>query len=529
MLTATHRRDGNPPPAIGFSMKLGDLIKTVDTVEVEADIETEITGVSCDSSAIRQGEVFIAIEGYTTDGHNYIEDAVKRGAVCVICQKTPSVLTPYIKVKNTRKAFSSVSAAWFDNPSSKLNLIGVTGTNGKTTVTYLIKFIIENCTDSKVGLIGTISNLIGEREIASSLTTPDSYELMSIFRKMVFEGCKHTVMEVSSHSLTLDRVYGIEYELGIFTNLTRDHLDFHSSMDEYAQAKAILFQNSRKSLINLDDKYSELMIKNSAGSVMTYAIDNTVADITANSIRLSPNKTEFDINYDKATARCSINIPGKFSVYNALAATAAGLLLGYELDDIVKALQRFPGVKGRAEVVPVNTGYTVIVDYAHTPDALENIIRTARSATTGRVHTLFGCGGDRDREKRTIMGKLAEELSDFVTVTSDNPRTENPCEIIDEIIGGIADADKLQEGGKLRIIENRREAISRALDGLDTQDVLIIAGKGHETYQILGTEKIHFDDREVVYEHLRHTAECKRKLRENTESSDIEWLGTRKG
>lgn len=493
-------------------MRLGDLLKDIEIIETDADMEMDIAGISSDSSTIRPGELFVAIEGYKTDGHKYIKDAQAKGAACVISQHRPDVEIPFVKTDDSRIAFALVCAAWFGHPTKKLKLVGVTGTNGKTSVTYIIKHIIEKCTESKVGLIGTIENLIGERELASRLTTPDSYEFQLILDKMVFEGCRWAVMEVSSHALELSRVYGVEYEAGVFTNLTPEHMDFHASMDDYAEAKSKLFRNCRSSIVNIDDKYARRMIDSSLGKVMTYAIDNPSADVAAKRIEISPGKTSFEVTVNGTAYPATIHIPGMFSVYNALAAITAGVQLGFEPERITKALFSCPGVRGRAEVLPTGKDFTVLLDYAHKPYALENIIKTARSMTDGRVITLFGCGGDRDKTKRPVMGKTAMELSDIVFITSDNPRTEEPGAIIEEILAGITDAQEMRGKGRLKVIESRNEAICQALDILLLGDVLVIAGKGHETYQILGEKKIHFDDREVVNEYLR-------KLRGNRRTS----------
>jgi len=479
-------------------MILDKLLCNVEKIKVKADTGIDIPGICYDTRVIRSGELFIAIRGYETDGHKYITDAVRHGAACVICEEAPDASVPYILVNDSRKALASVSATWFGNPAKKLKLVGVTGTNGKTSVTYLIKHIIEKNSDSKVGLIGTNGNFIGNRELPTEHTTPESYEMQKLLDKMVLEGCEYVVMEVSSHALYLSRVYGIEYDVGVFTNLTREHLDFHGTMEEYARAKSLLFPNTKKSVINADDEYASLMIKSSAGPVMSFAIKDSSADLVGKDIKLHADRVEFCLVAVGSINRVELQIPGMFSVYNALASVAATILLGFDIDGILPALQTYDGVKGRAEIVPTGCDYTVLIDYAHTPDALENIITAVRGYSKGRVVTVFGCGGDRDKLKRPLMGQIATELSDFTVITSDNPRTEEPFKIIEEIVAGIRNKDV-----PYKIIENRHEAICWALDNLKPNDVLIIAGKGHETYQIQGTAKIHFDDREVVAEHIK--------------------------
>ena len=477
-------------------MTLGELLIKVESITVAADMEMEICGISFDSRTLSTGELFVAISGHANDGHLFIEDAIEKGAVCIICEKAPETSIPYIVVKDSRKALASISAAWFDYPADKLKIIGVTGTNGKTTVTSLIKYVIEKCADTKVGLIGTNMNMIGETELDSQLTTPESYEIQRLLSMMVAQGCEYAVMEVSSHALLLSRVHGIEYEVGVYTNLSPDHQDFHESMSEYAQAKSLLFKICRHAAINIDDAYSSLMKENAHCPVFTYAINNGEADLVAKNIKLHPDKVEFSALTIGSLNRVELGIPGMFSVYNALSVISATVLVGFDIEKIAIAMQTCKGVKGRAEVVPTGQRFTVIIDYAHTPDALENIITTSRGFTGGRVVTLFGCGGDRDRKKRPLMGEIAAKYSDFVIVTSDNPRTEEPGAIINEILQGMENCKT-----PFNVIENRREAIYWALENAKEDDVLILAGKGHETYQILGKEKIHFDEREVIAEY----------------------------
>jgi len=479
-------------------MKLRDLIDEIETQAVNTDTETDIGGICYDTRVIRDGELFIAIKGYQTDGHNHIHEAVQKGAVCIICQEQPGIPCPFILVKDSRKALALISAKWFGYPAKKLNIVGVTGTNGKTSVTNLIKHIIEKNTDSKVGLIGTNGNFIGERELPAEHTTPESYELHKLLDKMVLEGCRYAVMEVSSHALYLSRVYGMGFDVGVFTNLSPDHLDFHGTMDEYAQAKAMLFPCSKKSVINIDDAYAEQMIEKSAGPVITFAVNNSAADVVGKDIKLHTDRVEFCVLAVGSINRVELPVPAMFSVYNSLAAICAAILCGFDIDDITSSIQSFGGVKGRAEVITTGHDYTVLIDYAHTPDALGNIIGSVKGYAKGKVVTVFGCGGDRDKMKRPLMGQIAAGLSDYTIITSDNPRTENPEAIIDEIITGITDGAAAYER-----IENRHEAITKALDMLTKDDVLIIAGKGHETYQIHGREKIYFDDREVVAQHIR--------------------------
>ena len=480
------------------AMKLINLLNGITVKETQADMALEITGVSYDSRTTEKGNIFVAVRGYKSDGHKYIEAAALKGAVCVLCEEKPGVDIPYILMDNTRQGLAAAASNWYNNPSSEMMFIGVTGTNGKTTTTHLIKTIIEKCAGAKVGLIGTNHNMIGDTILETAHTTPESYELQKLFREMADSGCTHVVMEVSSHALYLDRVYGVRFEVGIFLNLTHDHLDFHKTMEDYAAAKALLMALSNKAVINLDDPYAGVMVKAAAGSVLTFSADDDSADLVAKRIRMMADKVEFCALTMEQLQKIEVNIPARFTIYNTLAALGAGLTLGFALEDMTEALKSYPGVRGRVEVVPTGRDFNVIIDYAHTPDALENIIGTFKELEAGRVVTLFGCGGDRDAMKRPEMGEIAARLSDFVIVTSDNPRTEAPEKIIEDILSGM-------KGTKTPyiVIENRREAIGWALQNAQPNDIIILAGKGHETYQILGREKIHFDEREVVRDFLR--------------------------
>lgn len=474
-------------------MRLEQLLAGVAITASNADWNTEITGVCFDSRKVTPGCLFVAVVGYVSDGHQYIAMAVEKGAACVLCQNAPEGEIPYVQTADTRKGLALVSANWFDRPAEKMKIVGVTGTNGKTTTTNLIKTILEEKAGAKVGLLGTNNNMIGDLVLPTERTTPESYEIQELFARMYREGCTHIVMEVSSHALYLDRVYGIDYAVGVFTNLTQDHLDFHKTMENYGRAKAILFRNCAYGCINADDPYAGLMTENATCRVLTYGAESGNADFHASGIRLASDHVDFDGTYQGETKPVTIGIPGRFSVYNAMAAITACLCLGVSFADAVDAIGDCGGVMGRAEVVPTGREFTMLIDYAHTPDALENILSTVRATTDGRVVILFGCGGDRDRTKRPIMGKIAAELADFVIVTSDNPRTEQPDGIIRDILAGM-------EGTKTPyvVIENRKEAIGWAIDNARPGDVIILAGKGHETYQIIGTEKRHFDEREVI-------------------------------
>ena len=476
-------------------MKLREILKDIEIIETNADLDMEITAVEADSRKVGEGALFVAVVGYESDGHRFIPQAAEKGASCVLCQVKPESVVPYVVTSNTRKGLAMASANYFGRPSGKMKIVGVTGTNGKTTTTSIIKFLIEKCTGAKVGLIGTNGNMIGSKFIDTERTTPESNELQALFAQMYNEGCSYVVMEVSSHALFLDRVYGVEFAVGCFTNLTEDHLDFHKTMEEYGKAKAILFERCKVGSINVDDEYGAVIAENAKCEVIKCSAKN--GDMMAENIALNDGGVEFELSYGGKAYKTVLNIPGMFSVYNAMTALSAAAILGLDMEDAVKYIALFGGVMGRAEVVPTGRDFTVIIDYAHTPDALENIIKTVRGFAKGRVVTLFGCGGDRDALKRPIMGKIAAELSDFVIVTSDNPRTEVPSAIIDDILAGMKDTKT-----PYTVIENRKEAIGWSVHNAQSRDIIILAGKGHETYQIIGKEKFHFDEREVVAEFL---------------------------
>lgn len=469
-------------------MYLNDLAKNIDVLERKGEGNPEITGVHYNSATVKEGGLFVAIEGFKTDGHKYIADAVKRGAAAVICSHyAEDADVIQLKVADCRKAEAIVSAQFFGNPSRNFKLIGVTGTNGKTTVTHLVKHILDYC-GYTTGLIGTNYNMIGDKILDTGRTTPDSFELQKLFSDMAQGGVDYAIMEVSSHALYLSRVYGCEFEVGAFTNLTQDHLDFHGTMEEYANAKAMLFGMSRNAVINADDSYGIMMAQKCPCPYTMYGTNG--AKLNAEDIVLNESGVSFNLDGQKF----KLGIPGGFSVYNALCAIGICESLGIKKEDIAKALSTAKGVKGRAEIVDTgNTDYTVMIDYAHTPDGIENILKTARGFAKGRVVIVFGCGGDRDNTKRPIMGAIAGSLADFCIVTSDNPRTEDPLSIIAMVEEGVK-----KESSDYVIIENRRDAIKYALDNAISGDVIILAGKGHETYQILNSGTIHFDEREVV-------------------------------
>ncbi len=472
-------------------MKLQELLRGVAVKSSTAADDLEIREVRYDSRAVRAGDLFVAIRGFATDGHQYISKALEQGAVAVVCEEAPAG-APAVVVENARQALAEIAANRFGHPADSMVMLGVTGTNGKTTTTYLVKHMLEDA-GHKVGLIGTNQNLIGDEVIETERTTPESYELHALFARMRDAGCTHVIMEVSSHSLVLDRVYGIPFAVGAFTNLTQDHLDFHKTMEEYRKAKATLFAISEKGVINLDDDAAQAMLADAKCPCLTFSCEKDAADLTAKNICLHADGVEFVATTKGELARVKLPIPGHFSVENALAALGIVLQTGMSLADAAHSLATATGVKGRVEVVPTDTDYTVLIDYAHTPDGVENVLRAVRGFAKGRVIALFGCGGDRDRTKRPKMGKIAADLADFCVVTSDNPRTEDPKAIIDDILEGM-------QGTKtpMEVIVDRPEAIHWALAHAKKDDVIVLMGKGHETYQEINHVKHHMDEREIV-------------------------------
>lgn len=478
-------------------MKLSQLLQGVDVVEMTASMDLEIRDLSYDSRTTQKGDLYIAVTGYATDGHKYISGAVEKGAVAVLCEKKPEGETPYILVKDSRAALADLSANYFGHPGRDMILVGVTGTNGKTTVTYLLKEVLERTLSAKVGLIGTIQNMIGQKALETERTTPESYELQKLFRQMADAGCTHVVMETSSHALYLNRLRGLRFKVGVFTNLTEDHLDFHGTMEEYRKAKEILFQNCTIAVFNADDPSSKIMMEPLNYPIITYGLENP-ADILGKNVELRSDCVKMDVMRGASRHGLRLGIPGKFSAYNALAVLGATSALGIATEQAVRALENARGVKGRVEVVPTpGKDYTVLIDYAHTPDGLQNVLSSVKGYCKGRLIAVFGCGGDRDPYKRPIMGKIGVDLADYVVFTSDNPRTEDPDEILRQVVAGA-------KGTKTRytVMENRRQAIRFAMDMAKKDDIIVLCGKGHETYQIIGKEKTHLDEREEVAAHL---------------------------
>ena len=472
-------------------MKLRELLKDVEIGASRADLDREIAGVRYDSREVCPGDLFVAMEGYETDGHRFIPMAREKGALCVLCQHRPEGEGPWVVTDDSRGALAQVGRNWYGDPAASMTMVGITGTNGKTTTTYLLKDVLEKALGAKVGLIGTNQNMIGREVLHTERTTPESFELQGLFRRMADAGCTHVVMEVSSHALFLKRVGGVRFGVGVFTNLTQDHLDFHGTMENYCGAKALLFRQCEKGVYNADDPWADRVTRGAPCPLSSFG--EKAGELRGENIRLAVDGVDFDACRDGETVPVRVNIPGGFTVYNALGVMAAARELGVPLADSARVLRQSAGVKGRVEVVPVPGEYTVLIDYAVTPDAIENVLATVRDFARGRVVILFGCGGDRDRGKRPKMGRIAARMADFVVVTSDNPRTEVPGDIIADILPGLEGTET-----PYVVVEDRVEAIRYALDHARKDDVIILAGKGHETYQIVGHEKRHLDEREVV-------------------------------
>ena len=474
-------------------MKLKEILKNIRVIHTTADPETEVTGISYDSRQTLPGDLFVAVRGFEVDGHRFIPKALEKGAAAVLCEIPPEGDVPYVQTDDCRLGLALASRDFFGNPAGEMTMIGITGTSGKTTSSYLLKHLLESKLDAKVGLIGTNGNWIGDEFLHTEHTTPESYELHRLFRRMADAGCTHVVMEVSSHSLTLERVAGITYDVALYTNLSQDHLDFHKDMADYAAAKRKLFTQSRIGLLNADDAWADFMLQGASCPCRTYSAERNEADLVAKDLRLTASGVRFAAVSGGQIALTKLAIPGIFSVYNALGVMAVGQALGIPLSECADAMSGARGVKGRMEVVPTDGDYAILIDYAHKPDALEKVLKTLRPVTRGRLIALFGCGGDRDHGKRPIMGKIAAELADLCVVTSDNPRTEDPQAIINDILAGMK-----KSTAAVQVIPDREKAIAWTIDKARPGDVILLAGKGHEDYQVVGKEKRHMDEREIV-------------------------------
>ena len=494
--------------------------KTITTNEVAEALgavfsgsgDTGVSDVTHDSRQARAGVLFVAIKGHTMDGHRFVSDVMRRGSAGIISEYDPPAgfNGAWLKVKDAREALAKAAAVINGNPSHELDLVGVTGTNGKTTTTYLC-FALAEAAGVKPAMLTTVEYRIGEKGEPAVRTTPEASDTNRFLRAAVDDGCGMAVMETSSQAIDLHRCDWLRFRVAIFTNLTRDHLDYHHTMENYFDAKKRLFdgrlgEKPGSSVINVDDEWGVKLaddLREARQRTVTFSLSGNTADLSAEDVDVSLiHGTSFTLRTNKGERRVTSPLVGKPHVYNMLAATGAALELGFDLDSIVTGLSRCVGAPGRFERVPHGGDFAVVVDYAHTDDALLNTLRTAKDLTSGRIITVFGCGGDRDRTKRIPMGRVAGENSDFVYITSDNPRTEDPLKIIKEIEVGVGET-----GAEFSSVSDRREAIYRAVRSAQSNDVVIIAGKGHENYQIIGNDKFHFDDREVALDALRSASE----------------------
>ncbi|HSN05134.1 MAG TPA: UDP-N-acetylmuramoyl-L-alanyl-D-glutamate--2,6-diaminopimelate ligase [Nitrospira sp.] len=481
----------------------------VDVLERRGDLDVPVAAITDDSRTVRAGSLFVAVNGEQADGHRYVASALSAGASALVMQDAIAGVTcPYIQVSDSRKALGLLGSRFYGDPSARLRMIGVTGTNGKTTTSYVCKSLLE-AIGNRVGLIGTVAYQIGTETIPASHTTPGALELQKLLRKMVDSGCTTAVMEVSSHALVQERTNGCEYDVAVFSNLTQDHLDFHKTMEAYFEAKLRLFvgltgttKPKKRAIINVDDPSGTRIASLCPAPVWTYGIKGK-ADLRAEAVRLSLGGTTFTAATPAGSFPVESHLVGEHNVYNMLAAIGVALHEGATIQQIGEAVTHVTNVPGRFERVLAGQPFTVVVDYAHTDDALVRLLTAAQALKAGRIITVFGCGGDRDRGKRPKMGRAAVAHSDVVILTSDNPRTENPLSILDEVEVGVIEALRERPAVMYRKIADRREAIGVAVREARAGDMVLIAGKGHEDYQIIGTTKHHFDDREVAREAIQ--------------------------
>ena len=486
-------------------MELKAILANLEGLRVKGNLDIDVPNIKNNSKNVKEGDMFVAIKGFDFDGHEHIEEAISNGAKVIMAQEDsidkdilktiPSEIT-LILTKDTRYALAITACNFYNNPSKKVKLIGVTGTKGKTTTTYMIRDILEK-QGIRVGLIGTVASYVGNKKIADNdITTPESLKLQEIFSKMVEEKCEVIVMEVSSQSLKLDRVAGCDFDYGIFTNLSEDHISEkeHIDIEDYFNSKLKLFKMCKKGFVNADDIYASMVPKLVPEcQIITYGIDNH-CDVLAKDITVTNQYVDYKVKIKDKNERVKVSIPGRFSVYNSLVAIAVAMQFGCSSENIKEALVNIR-VPGRSELVDNKLGLTIMIDYAHTPESLEKILSTVKIYTKGRVISVFGCGGDRDKRKRPMMGEVAGRVADYTIITSDNPRTEEPQKIIKDIEEGIKTTN-----GKYECIVDRVEAIRKAIKMANKRDTIVLAGKGHEQYQIINKEKIPFDENKIVNE-----------------------------
>jgi len=480
--------------------KLKELLEVLPSKKVSGNVDLSIKKIECDSRRVTPGDLFVAIEGYTEDGHRHVDSAVKSGATAVVAEKNGSY-KPKAKVivPDTREALALLAGRFYGHPCRKLKMVGITGTNGKTTISYLIKSVLEANQES-VGLIGTIAYWIGDQKSEAVNTTPGPLELQGMFSEMLQGGISAAVMEVSSHALVMHRVDGIEFDVALFTNLNHEHLDFHKTMDAYRRAKGLLFGKLKAKgsmgVINMDDPNWRYFRQQTAKECLTYSINDPSADFFTTGFTCTPENTLITMATPAGEMKLDFKLIGEVNVYNALAGAAAGFALNVDPRVIKTGLEAVSGVAGRMERIRTGQDFHIWIDYAHTPHAFERLLKSARRITKGRLFFLFGCGGDRDREKRPLMGNVAAKYADGIILTEDNPRGEDPKTIIEHIMAGMEDKSKVE------VIIDRKEGIRRALNMARPGDTLVLAGKGHEDYQVIGDKKIHFSDKETVLELL---------------------------
>ena len=500
---------------------LSRLLSGINVIDRIGNLDILIKGVTDDSREVRDGYVFVCMPAvyksqyaqwiYSADGHDYIPDAIKRGAAVIVLQRGSAGILPasdhvtFIQVQDARLALAKIAAEFYDNPSRELIVVGVTGTNGKTSTCYLTRSILA-AGGLETAVLGTITQRLAGKDVPAGMTTPEAHRLQKMLSDAVEEGLNGVVMEASSHALELKRIDGTEFDVAVFTNLTQDHLDFHRDMDGYLAAKTRLFSELMKdnkrsfAIINVDDPAGEHIIRHTDAEVITYAVHSN-ADVRISDFQSSVEGSTFRTSIrGNKTLEVKLQLLGEYNLYNALAAIGVGISQGLDLDVIKEGLDSVDLIPGRAERVSCGQDYTVVVDYAHTPDALERVLSATKKLTEGRLITVFGCGGDRDKGKRPLMGRVATALSDYSIITSDNPRSEDPMEIISQIQDGID--GRWSEGQRYELIPDRRFAIQRAVEVAEKGDMVVIAGKGHEPYQVLKDGRIHFDDREVVCESI---------------------------
>ena len=488
-------------------MKLEEIVKRVKPLAVEGPVDHEITGIAYDSRRVMPGHLFVAMRGERTDGHRFVESAIERGAAAIVVERDASFnpRATRIKVSDARRSMAQASAQFYNHPSQRLKVVGITGTNGKTTTAFMVQAIME-AAGIPCGLLGTVQYQIGQRVIPASRTTPESVDIQDMMSQMLRAGCGGVSMEVSSHAIEQLRVEEVDFDVAVFTNLSQDHLDYHGTMEDYFESKARLFsalgtvRKAGRAVVNADNAYGRELIERLGGdhAVLSYGV-TSAAVIRAEDVRVSAEGSYFVVHTPQGSIPMSLPLVGRYNVSNALAAISATHAIGIDLRTAESALARLRPVPGRVERVEIPENFKVFVDYAHTADALRNVLATVAELTKGRLIVVFGCGGDRDKGKRKAMGQVACELADFSIVTTDNPRTEDPREIVKQVEEGFA----ATKGNHHPVIDDRREAIERALDLARPGDAVVIAGKGHETYQEFADTVVPFNDRQVVEDYFR--------------------------